>query len=232
MIEIRNAQDRGHANHGWLNSYHTFSFAEYFDPAHMGWRTLRVINDDTVAPKGGFATHGHRDMEIISYVLDGQLAHRDSMGSSATIRPGDVQVMSAGTGIRHSEFNASAEHPVHFLQIWITPDRTGTAPRYQEKFFAEHEKRGQLRLVVSPDGADGSLQILQDARLYAGLLNGAETVVHTPADNRHGYIHVARGTLQVNDITMTAGDGARISNEQQLTFTNGQAAEFLYFDLP
>ncbi|MGE4126302.1 MAG: pirin family protein [Pusillimonas sp.] len=231
MIEIRNAQDRGHANHGWLNSYHTFSFAEYFDPAHMGWRALRVINDDTVAPKGGFATHGHRDMEIISYVLDGELAHQDSMGSSATIRPGDVQVMSAGAGIRHSEFNASAEHPVHFLQIWITPDRTGTAPRYQEKFFADHEKRGQLRLVVSPDGANGSLQILQDARLYAGLLDGSETVVQAVPEGRHGYVHVARGTLQINGTALGAGDGARISSEQQLTFSNGQNAEFLYFDL-
>lgn len=232
MIEIRKAEDRGHANHGWLNSYHTFSFAEYYDPAHMGWRALRVINDDTVAPKGGFGTHGHRDMEIISYVLDGELAHQDSMGSRATIRPGDVQVMSAGSGVRHSEFNGSTEHPVHFLQIWIMPDQIGTPPNYQEKFFSEVEKRGRLRLVVSPDGEDGSLTILQDARLYAGLLDGEESISHTANPSRHGYIHVARGTLQMNGKTLSEGDGARISEEAVLHFTQGQNAEFLYFDLP
>lgn len=232
MIEIRKAQDRGHANHGWLNSHHTFSFAEYYDPAHMGWRALRVINDDTVAPKGGFGTHGHRDMEIISYVLDGELAHQDSTGSRATIRPGDVQVMSAGSGVRHSEFNGSTEHPVHFLQIWIMPNQTGTPPNYQEKFFSEEEKRGRLRLVVSPDGENGSLTILQDARLYAGLLDGEERISHTVNPSRHGYIHVARGTLQMNGKTLSGGDGARISAEAVLTFSNGNNAEFLYFDLP
>ena len=232
MIEIRKAEDRGHANHGWLNSYHTFSFAEYFDPAHMGWRALRVINDDTVAPKGGFGTHGHRDMEIISYVLDGELAHQDSMGSRATIRPGVVQVMSAGSGVRHSEFNGSTEHPVHFLQIWIMPDQTGTPPNYQEKFFSEEEKRGRLCLVVSPDGEHGSLTILQDGRLYAGLLDGEESISHTVNPSRHGYIHVARGTLQMNGKTLSGGDGARISEEAVLHFTQGQNAEFLYFDLP
>ena len=232
MIEIRKGQDRGHANHGWLDSYHTFSFAEYFDPAHMGWRALRVINDDTVAAKGGFATHGHRDMEIISYVLEGELAHQDSMGSRATIRPGDVQVMSAGSGIRHSEFNASDKHPVHFLQIWIIPDQTGTPPRYQEKYFSEEEKRGQLRLVVSPDAENGSLQILQDARLFAGLLNTTETISHPVKPGRHGYVHVARGTLRMNGLNLQAGDGAKVSEEALLHFTDGQNAEFLYFDLP
>ena len=231
MIQIRKSKDRGHANHGWLDSYHTFSFAEYFDASQMGWRALRVINDDTVAPAGGFAPHGHRDMEIISYVLDGALAHQDSMGSSATIRPGDVQVMSAGTGIRHSEFNASHDHPVHFLQIWITPDQTDTTPAYQEKFFHEHEKRGQLRLVVSPDGEGGSLRINQDARLYAGLLDGPETVTHSIPEGRYGYIHVARGSLNVNGIALATGDGARVAQEDTLTFSKGENAEFIYFDL-
>lgn len=232
MIEIRKAQERGHAHHGWLNSYHTFSFGHYYDPKQMGWSTLRVINDDTVEPGHGFDTHGHKNMEIISYVLRGELAHKDSMGSGSTLRPGDVQLMSAGTGVRHSEFNPSDQDKVNFLQIWITPNQTETAPNYQEKFFADDEKRGRLRLVVSPDGQDGSLHIVQDARIFAGLLNGNESISQHLDSARHGYVHVAQGQLALNGQTLAAGDGARIANENVLHFAQGQDAEFLYFDLP
>lgn len=232
MIQVRHAEDRGHAHHGWLNSYHTFSFANYIDPNQMGWGALRVINDDTIDPGAGFDTHGHRNMEIISYVLEGELAHKDSMGSGSTLRPGDVQLMSAGTGVRHSEFNPSAQRTAHFLQIWITPNQTETPPNYQERFFAEDEKRGRLRLLVSPDGSDGSLHIVQDARLYAALLNGDQTIVCSTQRERKGYVHVARGALLVNGIALKAGDGARISGEPSVTFSAGNNAEFLYFDLP
>ncbi len=237
MIAIRLADERGHAHHGWLNSHHTFSFANYYDPAHMGWSVLRVINDDTVDPGQGFGRHSHRDMEIISYVLDGELAHRDSMGSGSVIRPGDVQIMSAGTGVQHSEFNASDSAKVNFLQIWITPKFTGTQPNYQEKHFEAAQKRGKLRVVVSPDGRDGSLTIVQDACLYVALLDGAEEIRYQipPGKDqsaRKAYVHVVRGTLELNGQTLSAGDGARIQDEKELHFSQGRQAEFLLFDLP
>lgn len=232
MIAIRRAEDRGHAHHGWLNSHHTFSFANYYDPAQMGWSTLRVINDDTVDPGQGFGQHGHRDMEIISYVLDGALEHQDSMGSGSVIRPGDVQLMSAGTGVQHSEFNPSGSERVHFLQIWITPKFTGVRPNYQEKRFDAEQKRGRLRLVVSPDGDDDSLRIVQDARIYAALLDGQEAISHALPPGRKAYVHVARGQLEMNGQTLSAGDGARIADEERLHFSTGRQAEFLLFDLP
>ncbi len=231
MIELRNAADRGHAQHGWLNSHHTFSFAEYVDQRHMGWSTLRVINDDTVQAGAGFGTHGHRDMEIISYVLEGALEHKDSMGSGSVIRPGDVQIMSAGTGVRHSEFNHSQTEPVHFLQIWITPKFSGIKPDYQEKRFDDAEKRGRLRLVASQDGSDGSLLIAQDAQVYAGLLDGAERIEHKIAPGRHAYLHVARGELTLNGRPLAAGDGAKIADETLLALADGKNAEVLLFDL-
>ena len=231
MISLRKNTDRGHADHGWLNSWHTFSFAGYHDPEHMGFGDLRVINDDTVAPGQGFGTHGHRDMEIISYVLDGALEHKDSMGNGSVIRPGDVQRMSAGRGVRHSEFNGSPTEPVHFLQIWIEPNVTGIAPGYEEKHFTAGEKRGRLRLVASPDGGDGSVTIHQDTRVYAALLDGAETATHTLAPGRRAYVHVALGEVSVNGQVLGAGDGARISGESQIAFNNGKQAEVLFFDL-
>lgn len=232
MIEIRKAEDRGHANHGWLDSHHTFSFANYYDPEQMGWSALRVINDDTVAPAQGFGAHGHRNMEIFSYVLEGALAHKDSLGSGSVLRPGDVQLMSAGTGIRHSEFNGSQHAPTHFLQIWITPDETETTPGYQERFFTEDEKRGQLRLLVSPDGQDGALKIRQDARIYATLLDGKAAVTQAISPDRHGYVHVAKGRVTLNGHALKAGDGVRILDESTLTLDNGHDAEVLVFDLP
>ncbi|HEY9278528.1 MAG TPA: pirin family protein [Eoetvoesiella sp.] len=232
MIEVRNAADRGHAQHGWLNSHHTFSFAEYFDPQQMGWSALRVINDDTVQAGEGFGTHGHRDMEIISYVLEGALEHKDSMGSGSVIRPGDVQLMSAGTGVHHSEFNHSHSDPVNFLQIWIVPKFSGVKPNYQEKFFDAAQKRGKLRLVVSPDGRDGSLTIVQDAYMYAALLDGDERIESPLATGRNAYIHVARGELTLNGQTLKGGDGAKISGESLLTLADGKNAEVLLFDLP
>ncbi len=232
MLALRKAADRGHAQHGWLNSHHTFSFAEYFDPKEMGWSALRVINDDTVQPAEGFGAHGHRDMEIISYVLEGALAHKDSMGSGSVIRPGDVQVMSAGTGVRHSEFNHSRDELVHFLQIWIVPKFTGVKPNYQEKFFDDADKRGKLKLIVSQDGRDGSLTIVQDASVYAALLDGDERIDYTPAAGRNAYVHVARGELTLNGQSLSAGDGVKISEETALAFSNGRNAEILLFDLP
>lgn len=232
MLTIRKSEDRGHAHHGWLNSHHTFSFANYYDPQQMGWSALRVINDDTVAPGQGFGAHGHRDMEIISYVLEGALEHKDSMGSGSVIRPGDVQVMSAGTGVQHSEFNHSHTEHVHFLQIWIMPKFTGIKPNYQEKHFDDAGKRGRLQLVVSPDGRDGSLTIVQDAAVYAALLDGEETIQHTLEPGRKAYVHVARGTLVLNGLTLSTGDGVRIADETALTFNQGEQAEFLLFDLP
>ncbi len=232
MITLRLAQDRGHANHGWLDSHHTFSFANYHDPAQMAWSTLRVINEDSVEPGQGFGTHGHRDMEIISYVLEGELAHRDSMGSGSVIRPGDVQLMSAGSGVQHSEFNHSNEQAVHFLQIWITPNVQGVQPNYQEKRFDDTSKRGKLRLIVSPDGRDDSLTIRQDARVYAGLLDGDEAFDYSLEAGRKAYLHVARGQLDLNGQTLSAGDGAKIVDEAALIFSKGQGAEILFFDLP
>lgn len=232
MITVRPARERGHANHGWLDTWHTFSFADYHDEAHMGFRKLRVLNDDTVQPGEGFPTHGHRDMEIVSYVLEGALAHRDSMGTGSTIVPGDVQYMSAGTGVRHSEFNASETEPVHFVQIWILPDRAGHAPRYAQKRWEKAEKTNRLRLVVSPDGADGSLAIRQDVKLYASVLEkGAETSLAL-AKGRHLWVQVLRGTVEVNGRTLATGDGLAASDEPAFTFKAPTGdAEFLVFDL-
>jgi quercetin 2,3-dioxygenase len=231
MFTLRKANERGHANHGWLDTWHTFSFAHYHDPEHMGFGDLRVINDDRVQPGQGFGTHGHRDMEIITYVLDGALEHKDSMGNGSVIRPGNVQRMSAGSGVRHSEFNASATDPVHLLQIWIEPNVTGIEPSYEEKHFTPDEKRGQLRLIASADGAAGSVTIHQDARLYAALLDGADSVTHALAAGRRAYVHVARGTVTVNGHALAGGDGARISDESRIDFSKGSNAEILLFDL-
>ena len=231
MLEIRPAAARGLANFGWLYSQHSFSFGSYYDPQQMGFSDLLVINDDRVRQGRGFDTHPHRDMEIFSYVLDGALEHKDSMGSGSVIRPGDVQMMSAGTGIRHSEYNASREEPVHFLQIWIVPNRKGVTPRYQQQHFAAAEKRGRLRLIISPDGAEGSLSVYQDARVYAGLFDGAEQQrLELPAD-RYAYLHVARGALTVNGQRLHAGDGARLRYVREIDFSAGDNAEVLLFDL-
>ncbi|MGE0744698.1 MAG: pirin family protein [Rhodospirillales bacterium] len=233
MITVRRAEDRGVADHGWLDSRHTFSFGDYRDPAHMGFGPLRVINEDRVAPGGGFATHGHRDMEIVSYVLEGALAHRDSIGTGSVIRPGDVQRMTAGTGIRHSEFNDSADEPVHFLQIWLFPERDGLTPGYEQKSFADAERRGRLRLIASRDGADGSVVIHQDVRLYAAVLGAGQAVGHTPADGRTAWIQVARGAVSLNGQALRAGDGAAVTGETALTLAaDGDGGEVLLFDLP
>ena len=231
-INIRPAKERGHADHGWLDTWHTFSFSDYYDPRFMGFRGLRVINEDVVAPGRGFPTHGHRDMEIITYVLQGALQHRGSLGTGSIIRPGDVQRMSAGTGVRHSEGNPSTTEPVHLLQIWIEPARTGIEPSYEQKTFADDDKRGRLRLVASPDGADGSVTIHQDARVYATLLGPGRQVVHRLAPGRHAWVHVARGSLTLNGERLGAGDGAAISAEPTLTLVGEQDAEALLFDLP
>jgi redox-sensitive bicupin YhaK (pirin superfamily) len=232
MIQMRKSTERGHAEHGWLDSRHTFSFADYFDPEHVGFSVLRVINEDRVQPGAGFPTHGHRDMEIVSYVLEGALEHRDSMGNGSVIRPGDVQRMSAGTGVRHSELNASNTEAVHFLQIWILPDRNGHAPGYEQKHFDSAELDGTLRLVASPDGRDGSVAIHQDARLYAARLDGTQNATHTLAPGRRAWVHVARGALTLNGLPLAAGDGARLEQESRLQLDNGRAAEVLLFDLP
>ena len=232
MHTIRRAHERGHASHGWLESFHTFSFADYHDPEHVQFGPLRVINEDRVAPAGGFGTHGHRNMEILSYVLAGGLAHQDSLGNGSTIQPGDVQLMSAGTGVRHSEFNPSKTEGVHFLQIWIQPDVQEIAPGYQEKRFPAEEKRGRLRLIASPDRAAGSLLIHQDARVYAGLFDGAESATLPLAPGRRAYVHVARGALQIDGVALEAGDGLKISASPALTLTAGVDAEVLVFDLP
>ena len=231
MPTLRKSEDRGHANHGWLDSYHSFSFADYHDPEHMGYGPLRVINEDRVQAGAGFGTHGHRDMEIISYVLDGALAHEDSMGNGSAIVPGDVQRMSAGTGVRHSEFNHSKTGVTHFLQIWIQPRFTGIQPSYEQKHFSAAEKRGRLRLIVSPDGRDGSVSLNQDAFLYAGLFDGAERGELDIPKGRRGYVHVARGSITVNGQRLDAGDALK-SGEDTLTLEKGQAAEVLVFALP
>lgn len=233
MITVRHAKERGTANFGWLDSRHTFSFGEYHDPAQMGFGPLRVINEDRVSPGQGFATHGHRDMEIISYVLEGALEHKDSIGTGSVIRPGDVQVMSAGTGIRHSEFNHSKTEPVHFLQIWVVPDRHGIAPRYEQKTFPEAEKRGRLRLVGSTDGRDGSVVIHQDVGLFAALLNAGENVTHALAAGRKGWIQLLRGAVALDGHDLVAGDGAAIANEGGVSVTaKVDNTEILVFDLP
>jgi redox-sensitive bicupin YhaK (pirin superfamily) len=230
MSELRRAAERGHANHGWLDSWHTFSFADYYDPRHMGYGPLRVINEDRVQPGAGFGTHGHRDMEIITYVLEGALAHKDSMGNASTIVPGDVQRMSAGTGVRHSEYNHDPARITHFLQIWIEPDRTGTAPSYEQKRFDGPEKRGRLRLVASPGGRDGSVSLQQDAFLYAGLFDGPEGAELGIPAGRKSYVHVARGSIIVNGEALDTGDA--LMGTGALVLEKGQAAEVLVFDLP
>lgn len=232
MNTIRRSNERGHANHGWLNSYHSFSFADYFDPKHVEFGPLRVINEDRVAAGAGFGTHPHRDMEIISYVLEGELAHKDSMGNGSTIRPGDVQRMTAGTGVRHSEFNPSPKDPVHFLQIWIQPNATGIEPSYEEKHFAESDKRGRLRLIASPDAAEGSVLIHQDAKLYAGLFEGNESATLELQRGRRSYIHVARGEVRVNGSELSTGDALKLTDTSKVTIEGGKQAEVLVFDLP
>jgi redox-sensitive bicupin YhaK (pirin superfamily) len=231
MIDIRKSQDRGHFNHGWLDTYFTFSFADYYDPKHVQFRTLRVLNDDRVAPGEGFPTHPHRDMEIFTYVLDGALEHRDSMGTGSVIRPGDVQYMSAGSGVTHSEFNASKTEPVHLLQIWMFPEEKGLKPVYGQKNFSEEEKRGKLRLVASPDGRDGSVKIRQDNELYAALLSKGEAVRHELKPARHAYVQVARGSVKLNGTKLEEGDGAAISAENAVELTGVDNAEVLLFDL-
>ena len=231
MLTIRKSEDRGHADHGWLKSHHSFSFADYFDPAHMGWGNLRVINDDLIAPGGGFGMHGHRDMEIVTYVTTGALAHKDSMGNGTTIPPGDVQRMSAGSGVRHSEFNHAPDQATHLFQIWIEPREKGITPGYEQKRFADAEKRGRLRLIASENGADGSVTIHADASLYAGLFDGDEAATLPLNPARKAYVHVARGTLAVNGRKLHKGDAALLADESSLTLNDGNDAEVLVFDL-
>ena len=231
MLAIRHSQDRGLANFGWLDSRHTFSFGHYYDPNFMGFGPLRVINEDRVQPGRGFDTHGHRDMEIISYVLDGALEHKDSMGNGSVIRPGDVQRMSAGTGVRHSEFNASETEPVHFLQIWILPEKQGLEPGYEQRHFAAGDKRGRLRLVGSRDGREGSVTIHQDADLYATLLDDRDTVTHELAAGRKGWVQVAKGNALLNDEQLGAGDGAAVERPATIRLTGSPEAEILLFDM-
>lgn len=232
MLQLRRSEHRGHASHGWLDSYHSFSFADYYDPEFMGFGPLRVINDDRIAASGGFGTHGHRDMEIITYVLEGELAHEDSLGNGSVIRPGDVQRMSAGRGVQHSEFNHATDRTTHLLQIWIEPNVRGIDPGYEEKRFDDHEKRGKLRLVASPDGDDGAVKIHQDARLYAGLFDGAERATLPLRVGRLAYVHVATGALSINGTPLSSGDALRVTDEALLEFAQGQQAHVLVFDLP
>ena len=230
MEQIRRSGERGHANHGWLDSHHSFSFADYYDPQHMGFGPLRVINEDRVKAGSGFGTHGHRDMEIISYVLEGSLGHKDSMGTGSTIVPGDVQRMSAGSGVRHSEFNHDKSGTTHFLQIWIEPSVTGIPPSYEQKHFEPEEKRGRLRLIASPDGAKGSVTIHQDALIYAGLFDGRENASYN-LKNERGYVHVARGRVTVNGHPLEVGDALK-TEEGVIEIEGGEGAEVLVFDLP
>jgi redox-sensitive bicupin YhaK (pirin superfamily) len=232
MLQIRTSQERGAGDHGWLRSKHSFSFADYYDPMHMGFGPLRVINEDRVAQNKGFGTHGHRDMEIISYVIEGELEHKDSMGNGSVLRSGDVQRMSAGSGVRHSEFNPSATDEVHFLQIWIEPNVQGIAPGYEEKHFTPDSKKGQLRLIASPDGRNGSVLVHQDASVYASILDGTDEVEHQLVAARNAYVHVVRGRLVVNDITLSAGDALKITGEDRVKLNAAEAAEILLFDLP
>ena len=231
MLNVRKSADRGRADHGWLRSNHSFSFAGYYDPRFNGWGNLRVINEDRIAPGKGFGTHGHRDMEIISYVLEGNLAHKDSMGNVEGLPPGEVQRMSAGTGVQHSEFNHADGQETHFLQIWIEPNQRGIKPSYAQKAFSDADKRGQLRLVVSPDGADGSLTVHADARMYAGLLDGEETADLTLAQGRKSYVYVVRGALSLNGTALQTGDAAYLDNETQMHLGQATDAEVLVFDL-
>jgi len=231
MIEIRKSEDRGRADHGWLRSYHTFSFADYLDPENMGFGHLRVINEDRIQPGTGFGTHGHRDMEIISYVLEGALAHKDNMGNGSTIVPGDVQLMSAGKGVLHSEFNHARDDVTHFLQIWIEPNVSGIPPSYEQKHFDAESKRGRLRLVASPDGRDGSVTIHQDAHLYAALLDGSDRAVQKLQPGRRAYVHVARGRLTVNGQPLEPGDALKATRTGEIVLEKGEGAEVLLFDL-
>ncbi len=232
MITLRAAKERGHANHGWLDSWHSFSFANYYDPEHIHFGPLRVINEDKVAAGQGFGTHGHRDMEIVSYVLNGSLGHQDSMGNKASIVPGEVQRMSAGTGVQHSEFNYDKQGQTHFLQIWIIPNKLGVQPTYEQKTYGDEEKRGKLRLVVSPDGAEGSVTIHQDARMYAGLFDGDEQAELLVGKGRLAYVHAVSGQLDVNGRRLSAGDALMMQAEPLVTVGNGTDAEVLVFDLP
>ncbi|CAJ0725379.1 MULTISPECIES: pirin family protein [Ralstonia] len=232
MIEIRPSQDRGYADHGWLKSYHSFSFADYMDPEHVQFGPLRVINEDRVAPGMGFGTHGHRDMEIISYVLDGELAHKDSMGNGSVLRPGDVQRMTAGTGVRHSEFNHAQDQTTHFLQIWVLPAQMSLTPSYEERHFDAAAKRGKLALIASADGRDGSVEVHQDMALYAGRFDGAEAATLSLADGRRAYVHVVRGKVSVNGRALTGGDAAKLTHETAVTLSDGEDSEVLVFDLP
>ncbi|WP_211452899.1 pirin family protein [Collimonas antrihumi] len=232
MLQIRKSEERGIADHGWLNSHHTFSFSHYFDPQHTGFGPLLVINEDRVQAGQGFGTHGHSDMEIISYVLDGALEHKDSMGTGSVLHYGDVQRMSAGTGVRHSEFNHSATAPVHFLQIWIQPNVKGIPPSYEEKHFTVAQKQGQLRLIASADGRDNSVLIHQDASIYAAILNGDQPLQHTLAKGRNAYVHVIHGRISVNGTELKGGDAVKVTAENLITLANADAAEVLLFDLP
>jgi redox-sensitive bicupin YhaK (pirin superfamily) len=232
MNTIRRSSERGHADHGWLDSYHSFSFADYFDSRYVEFGPLRVINEDRVAPGAGFGTHPHRDMEIISYVLAGELAHKDSLGNGSVIRPGDVQRMSAGTGVRHSEFNPSETQRLHFLQIWIKPEVAGIAPSYEEKHFSDAEKQGQLRLIASPDGRDGSVQIHQNASVYVGRFDGEERASLELRPHRRSYVHLVRGEARVNDIELGTGDALQVTELPSVRIDGGRAAEILVFDLP
>lgn len=231
MLAIRKAEERGLGRTNWLDSRHTFSFADYYDPEQIGFSDLLVINDDRLTPKGGFGTHPHRDMEIFSYVLDGALEHKDSMGVGSVNRGGDIQMMSAGTGIYHSEFNASDREPLRFLQIWIVPDRKGVTPRYHQKHFPKEEKRGKFRLVISPGHEEGTLPVYQDVRVYAGLFDGDEETTFQLPPNRYAYVHVARGKVNLNGKTLKEGDGVRVREETGLKFDKGEGAEVLVFDL-
>ncbi len=231
MLTLRRAEDRGHANHGWLNSHHTFSFGGYYDPRHTGFATLRVINEDTVAPGGGFATHGHKDMEIVTYVLEGALEHRDSLGTGSVVRPGDVQRMSAGTGVTHSEYNASDSEPVHFLQIWMLPEANGLTPSYEQKTFSDRDKRGVLRLIGSRDGRDGSVTIHQKLDLYATLLNKGDVVRHELAPGRRAWVQIARGSALLGQETLNPGDGAAIVGPASIVLSGTSEAEALLFDM-
>ena len=231
MLTLRKSQERGYADHGWLKSYHSFSFANYYDPQHMGFGNLRVINEDRIAPGTGFGTHGHRDMEIVSYVLEGNLAHKDTMGNVKGIPPGDVQRMSAGTGVQHSEFNHAPDQTTHFLQIWIEPNVTGIAPSYEQKSFPDAEKRGRLRLVASPDGSEGSVLIHADARLYAGLFDAGESARLALEPGRKGYVHVVQGSIEVNGTPLSAGDAAKLENETRIELSSANKAEVLVFAL-
>lgn len=232
MITIRKSNERGHFNHGWLNTYHTFSFDQYYDPRYMGFRVLRVINEDFVAPGRGFPTHGHRDMEIITYILEGELQHQDSMGNGSVIRPGDVQRMTAGTGVRHSEKNASETEPVHLLQIWILPDTVGLDPGYEQKLFTQDQKRNRLCLIASSDAGEGSVKVHQDVRLYAAVIDEGASVKYSTAETRYGWLQVARGTVEINGDRAEPGDGAVIVGESDIEIVANKPSEILLFDLP